>query len=81
MSLPVCAHRPSSRLAIISTSPQQSLKKHDRFVVATACTFLAGKTEETPKKLQEVVVEAYNIRHEGDVSHNVLDPKSQVRLE
>jgi hypothetical protein len=39
-----------------------SLKKYDIFKLAAAALFLAGKVEETPKKLKEVIVVAW----EGD---------------
>lgn len=32
-----------------------SLKKYDGFKMAAACLFLAGKVEETPKKLKDVI--------------------------
>jgi hypothetical protein len=38
---------------------RQSFQKHDRFVSATACVFLAGKVEETPKKIKDVVIESH----------------------
>lgn len=46
------------------TTPQQvGGSTLDRYTVATACTFLAGKVEETPKKLRDVIVKSHHIRH------------------
>ncbi|KAN0042323.1 hypothetical protein ACTFIV_004886 [Dictyostelium citrinum] len=48
---------------------RHQLKDHDRFVVATACLFLAGKVEETPRKLDDVIKVSYMIKNkkkEGD---------------
>mmetsp|Transcript_17697 Transcript_17697/g.26341 ORF Transcript_17697/g.26341 Transcript_17697/m.26341 type:complete len:379 (-) Transcript_17697:55-1191(-) len=39
-----------------------SLKKGDRFVIATTCLFLASKVEETPKKLRDVIAVTHRIR-------------------
>ncbi|GLJ51995.1 hypothetical protein SUGI_1105240 [Cryptomeria japonica] len=39
---------------------------HDRYTIATACVFLAGKVEETPKTILKVTVLAYEIRHKRD---------------
>lgn len=38
-----------------------SLKKYDLFKVAAAALFLAGKVEETPKKLKEVLCKAWEL--------------------
>jgi len=38
---------------------RQSFKQHDRSVVAKTCLFLAGKVEETPKKLRDVITVSY----------------------
>ncbi|KAK5580153.1 hypothetical protein RB653_000166 [Dictyostelium firmibasis] len=50
---------------------RHQLKDHDRFVVATACLFLAGKVEETPRKLDDVIKVSHMIKNkkkgpEGD---------------
>ncbi|KAH9295006.1 hypothetical protein KI387_038594, partial [Taxus chinensis] len=39
---------------------------HDRYTIATACVFLSGKVEETPKTIMKVTVMAYEIRHKRD---------------
>ena len=38
---------------------RQSYDCYDRFRVATTCLFLAGKVEETPKKIKDVVIETH----------------------
>jgi cyclin T len=40
--------------------------ENNRYVVATACLFLAGKVEETPKSLREVVRVSYLVQHKKD---------------
>jgi hypothetical protein len=35
-------------------------------IIATSCLFLAGKVEETPKALNEVISKTYVIRHERE---------------
>lgn len=45
---------------------RHSHAKNDRYTIATACMFLAGKVEETPKLLQNVLFLSYEIRHKRD---------------
>ncbi|KAK6916916.1 Cyclin, N-terminal [Dillenia turbinata] len=45
---------------------RQSHAKNDRRTVATACMFLAGKVEETPRPLKDVIVVSYEIIHKKD---------------
>nr|PNR45325.1 hypothetical protein PHYPA_015096 [Physcomitrium patens] len=45
---------------------RQSHKKNDRHMVATICMFLAGKVEETPRPLREVIMFSYEIRFKKD---------------
>lgn len=40
--------------------------ENERFVIATACLFLAGKVEETPKALRDVVKTALFIKYQDD---------------
>jgi len=40
---------------------RQSYKRYDRIVVATACLFLAGKVEEAPKKLNQVILTSWHV--------------------
>ena len=41
---------------------RQSFKAHDGWLVGVTCLFLAGKVEETPKKLRDVIRVAYKLR-------------------
>ena len=41
---------------------KHAFQEHDRFEVAMACLLLAGKTEESPKKLEVVIRECWNLR-------------------
>ncbi|KAK9725708.1 hypothetical protein RND81_05G163900 [Saponaria officinalis] len=45
---------------------RQSHAKNDRKTVATACMFLAGKVEETPRPLKDVILVSYEIIHKKD---------------
>lgn len=45
---------------------RQSHAKNDRYTIATACMFLAGKVEETPKLLHNVMFVSYELRHKRD---------------
>ncbi|EPS71979.1 hypothetical protein M569_02776, partial [Genlisea aurea] len=47
---------------------RQSHAKNDRRVVATVCMFLAGKVEETPRPLKDVILMSYEIIHKKDAS-------------
>lgn len=44
----------------------QSHAKNDRRTVATVCMFLAGKVEETPHPLKDVILVSYEIIHKKD---------------
>lgn len=37
--------------------------------IGTTCLFLAGKVEETPKKLRDVILVTYHIRHKEQLKH------------
>ncbi|KAI5073731.1 hypothetical protein GOP47_0011744 [Adiantum capillus-veneris] len=52
---------------------RQSLARNDRYIIATVCMFLAGKVEETPERLQNVIVESYELR-------NTEDPDATSRI-
>ncbi|CAI9786581.1 unnamed protein product [Fraxinus pennsylvanica] len=45
---------------------RQSLVKNDRRTIATVCMFLAGKVEETPRPLKDVILVSYEIVHKKD---------------
>lgn len=45
---------------------RQSHLKNDRHMIATVCMFLAGKVEETPKGLRDVIFYSYEIRNKKD---------------
>ncbi|XP_074304650.1 cyclin-T1-3-like [Silene latifolia] len=45
---------------------RQSHAKNDRRTVATACMFLGGKVEETPRPLKDVIIVSYEIIHKKD---------------
>ncbi|KAE8696349.1 Cyclin-T1-4 [Hibiscus syriacus] len=47
---------------------RQSHAKNDRRTVATVCMFLAGKVEETPRPLKDVILVSYEIIHKNDPS-------------
>ena len=44
---------------------KHSFQDHDRFEVAVASVLLAGKTEESPRKLLQVIEEAYKVKMRG----------------
>ncbi|CAG7887072.1 unnamed protein product [Brassica rapa] len=45
---------------------RQSHARNDRRMIATVCMFLAGKVEETPRPLKDVIVVSYEIIHKKD---------------
>lgn len=45
---------------------RQSLARNDRYIIATVCMFLAGKVEETPERLHNVIVASYELRNAED---------------
>ncbi|KAL0912473.1 hypothetical protein M5K25_018446 [Dendrobium thyrsiflorum] len=47
---------------------RQSHSKSDRMTIATVCMFLAGKVEETPRPLKDVILISYEIIHKKDPS-------------
>uniref|UniRef100_A0A5B7AUT4 Putative cyclin-T1-5-like n=2 Tax=Davidia involucrata TaxID=16924 RepID=A0A5B7AUT4_DAVIN len=44
----------------------QSHAKNDRKIIGTVCMFLAGKVEETPRPLKDVILVSYEIIHKKD---------------
>ncbi|KAL6643554.1 hypothetical protein ACP70R_018320 [Stipagrostis hirtigluma subsp. patula] len=47
---------------------RQSHAKNDRRTIATVCMFLAGKVEETPRPLKDVIQVSYEVIHKKDPS-------------
>ncbi|XP_020579558.1 cyclin-T1-3-like [Phalaenopsis equestris] len=47
---------------------RQSHAKSDRMTIATVCMFLAGKVEETPRPLRDVILISYEVIHKKDPS-------------
>ncbi|KAK3141679.1 hypothetical protein QOZ80_4BG0337010 [Eleusine coracana subsp. coracana] len=47
---------------------RQSHAKNDRRTIATICMFLAGKVEETPRPLKDVILLSYEIIHKKDTA-------------
>lgn len=47
---------------------RKSFKEYDRFILSCTCLLLGGKVEETPKKLKDVLTEAYRVRHNCKLS-------------
>ncbi|CAK9256981.1 unnamed protein product [Sphagnum jensenii] len=45
---------------------RQSHHKNDRYMVATICMFIAGKVEETPRSLRDVILVSYENRFKKD---------------
>ncbi|KAK1355375.1 Cyclin-T1-5 like [Heracleum sosnowskyi] len=45
---------------------RQSHVRNDRRTIATVCMFLAGKVEETPRPLKDVILVSYEIIHKKD---------------
>ncbi|KAI3812599.1 hypothetical protein L1987_17310 [Smallanthus sonchifolius] len=45
---------------------RQSHAKNDRRTIATVCMFLAGKVEETPRPLKDVILVSYEINNKKD---------------
>jgi cyclin T len=45
---------------------RQSHAKNDRRIISTVCMFLAGKVEETPRPLKDVILVSYEIIHKKD---------------
>ncbi|KAL7526471.1 hypothetical protein ACHAWF_001784 [Thalassiosira exigua] len=51
---------------------RHAFQKHDRFEVAMACLLLAGKTEESPKKLDLVIRECWKLRRRAQQQQQKL---------
>ena len=55
---------------------RESFRRHDRFVVAQACLFLAAKVEESAVSLRSLVRECHGVRYAGK-SRAPLDESSE----
>ena len=69
LRVPCLHHRPQLSIATAIVFyhrfySRKSYDSYDRFRIATTCLFLAGKVEETPKKIKDVVIEAYKAQHQ-----------------
>ncbi|KAL9185365.1 hypothetical protein ACHAXT_003142 [Thalassiosira profunda] len=51
---------------------RHAFQEHDRFEVAMACLLLAGKTEESPKKLDLVIRECWKLRRRAQAAQQKL---------
>ncbi|KAJ1258622.1 hypothetical protein BS78_10G090100 [Paspalum vaginatum] len=57
---------------------RQSHAKNDRRTIATVCMFLAGKVEETPRPLRDVIILSYEIIHKKDPAEVQLIKQKEV---
>lgn len=55
---------------------RKSFQEYDRFIMSCTCLLLGGKVEETPKKLKDVLCEAFKKRYNVKASE-VPDPESR----
>jgi cyclin T len=54
----------------------RKFSEFDRHIIATTCLFLAGKVEETPKKLRDIIMVTEQMRHKDSVPpKRPLDPE------
>lgn len=44
----------------------QSFRKHNRFIIAVTCWFLAAKIEESPRKLRDIINAYFVVKHSSD---------------
>ncbi|CAK9290988.1 unnamed protein product [Gordionus sp. m RMFG-2023] len=57
---------------------QYSFMDFDKYVLAACCLFLAGKVEETPKKIKDIIKVSKSILTEDEYSHFGEDPKDEL---
>lgn len=44
----------------------RSMKRNDKFIIATACLFLSGKVDDCPRQLNEVIRVFFNLRYKNN---------------
>ncbi|KAI9086954.1 hypothetical protein K1719_031115 [Acacia pycnantha] len=54
---------------------RHSLARNDRRIIATVCMFLAGKVEETPRPLKDVIIVSYEIINKDPVAAQTIKQK------
>ncbi|CAN1809142.1 CYCT1-5 [Linum perenne] len=59
---------------------RQSHTRNDRRTVATVCMFLAGKVEETPRPLKDVIIISYEIINKKDPPAEVYEQQKELIL-
>ncbi|KAF2077372.1 hypothetical protein CYY_001300 [Polysphondylium violaceum] len=59
---------------------RHQLKDHDRYIVSTASLFLAGKVEETPRKLDDVIKVSNMIRHKKKPENTPTSPEELAEI-
>ncbi|XP_044479794.1 cyclin-T1-5-like [Mangifera indica] len=59
---------------------RQSHARNDRRTIATVCMFLAGKVEETPRPLKDVIFVSYEIIHKKDKDLDAINRIKQKEI-
>ncbi|GHP11455.1 hypothetical protein PPROV_001018300 [Pycnococcus provasolii] len=60
---------------------RRSLSEHDRYLVAMTCLFLAGKVEESPKPLRDVLYVCYNVLNKPRAKANAADARNNAMMQ
>lgn len=58
---------------------KHSFNDHDRFEVAVAAIVLAAKTEESPKKLKDVIMECHKLKSRGMQAGRIAAQQAQLK--